>query len=211
MLQAQEVWSAHRVGVNVETSGRLRLTPHAPPPRLQSPLDLSYRAAGLPAARVPIGGDALAIIRLEGLSLFGHHGARPFEKEAGQRIDVDLELVSLDDRAERSDRLADAVDYDALNRTVRDVVEQRSFHLLEALGAAVAETVLARFPVRSVRLRLVKQNLGWTTGGRAVIEIVRERPPADLERMRERRAAGRAAGGTAKQRKPRRAARKAAR
>jgi len=26
-----------------------------------------------------------------------------------------------------------------------------------------------------VRVRIAKQNLGWTTGGRAVIEVVRER------------------------------------
>ncbi len=56
-----------------------------------------------------IGGIRLATIRLEGLSVFGHHGARPYEKEAGQRLEVDLELEPADDRAERSDRLADAV------------------------------------------------------------------------------------------------------
>ena len=117
----------------------------------------------------------MAIIRLEGLSVFGHHGARPYEKEAGQRLEVDLELVPRDDRAESSDRLADAVDYDALYRTVREVVEGKSFHLLEALAAATAETILERFAVRRARVRIAKQNLGWTTGGRAVIEVTRER------------------------------------
>ena len=122
-----------------------------------------------------IGGNPLALIRLEGLSVFGHHGARPYEKEAGQRLEVDLELEPADDRAEKSDRLADAVDYDLLNRTVREVVEGRSFHLLEALAAATAESVLERFAVRRVKVRIAKQNLGWSTGGRAVIEVVRER------------------------------------
>lgn len=121
------------------------------------------------------GGNDLATIRLEGLSVFGHHGARPYEKEAGQRLEVDLELVPNDDRAETSDRLADAVDYDMLYRTVREVVEQQSFHLLEALAARVAGTILERFPIRRARVRIAKQNLGWTTGGRAVIEVVRER------------------------------------
>jgi dihydroneopterin aldolase len=121
------------------------------------------------------GGNDLAIIRLEGLSVFGHHGARPYEKEAGQRLEVDLELLPMDDQAESSDRLADAVDYDMLYRTVREVVEGRSFHLLEALAASVASTILERFSIRRVRVRIAKQNLGWTTGGRAVIEVVRER------------------------------------
>jgi dihydroneopterin aldolase len=117
----------------------------------------------------------MAIVRLEGLSVFGHHGARPYEKEAGQRLEVDLELEPTDARAESSDRLGDAVDYDALYRTVTEVVEQKSFHLLEALAAATAEAILERFEVHRVRVRISKQNLGWTTGGRAVIEVVRER------------------------------------
>lgn len=117
----------------------------------------------------------MATIRLEGLSVFGHHGARPYEKEAGQRLEVDLELEPIDPRAEQSDRLADAVDYDHLYRTVREVVEEKSFHLLEALAAATAEEILRRFEVRRVRVRIAKQNLGWTTGGRAVIEVERIR------------------------------------
>jgi len=127
------------------------------------------------------GGNDLATIKLEGLSVFGHHGARPYEKEAGQRLEVDLELVPVDDRAEASDRLADAVDYDMLYRTVREVVEGQSFHLLEALAARVASTILERFAIRRVRVRIAKQNLGWTTGGRAIIEVVRERSGGERE------------------------------
>ena len=121
--------------------------------------------------------ETLARIRLEGLSVFGHHGARPYEKEAGQRLEVDLELDPMDDRAEASDKLADAVDYDRLYRTVREVVEDKSFHLLEALAATTADTILERFNVRRVKVRISKQNLGWTTGGRAVIEVERTRRP----------------------------------
>ncbi len=121
------------------------------------------------------GGNDLATIRLEGLSVFGHHGARPYEKEAGQRLEVDLELIPMDDRAESSDKLADAVDYDMLYRTVREVVEGQSYHLLEALAAKVASTILERFSIRHVLVRISKQNLGWTTGGQAVIEVMRER------------------------------------
>ena len=117
----------------------------------------------------------MALIRLEGLSVFGHHGARPYEKEAGQRLEVDLELEPNDDRAEKSDKLSDAVDYDRLYQTVREVVETKSFHLLEALAACTAETILERFNIAKVRVRFSKQNLGWTTGGRAIVEVVRER------------------------------------
>src|SRR5258708_39159256 len=114
----------------------------APRARLSS---LAAHRAARTAARTAFGGNDLAIIRLEGLSVFGHHGARPYEKEAGQRLEVDLELDPTDDRSEKSDKLADAVDYDELYKTVREVVETKSFHLLEALAAATAETILERF------------------------------------------------------------------
>jgi dihydroneopterin aldolase len=117
----------------------------------------------------------LATIRLEGLSVFGHHGARPYEKEAGQRLEVDLELEPDNERSETSDKLADTVDYDLLYKLVCEVNEGHSFHLLEALARTMADTILERFPIRRASVRIAKQNLGWTTGGRAVIEVVRER------------------------------------
>ena len=115
----------------------------------------------------------MAIIRLEGLSVFGHHGARPYEKEAGQRLEVDLTLEALETTAETSDKISETVDYDLLYQLVREVVEGESFHLLEKLARVIADTILERFPIRRATVRISKQNLGWTTGGRAVIEVTR--------------------------------------
>lgn len=117
----------------------------------------------------------MATIRLEGLSVFGHHGARPYEKEAGQRLEVDLILETMSAAAETSDRLADTIDYDQLYQLVREVVEGKSYHLLEALARRTADEILEKFPIRRAVVRISKQNLGWTTGGRAVIEVTRER------------------------------------
>lgn len=117
----------------------------------------------------------MATIRLEGLSVFGHHGARPYEKEAGQRLEVDLELEPLSSDSETSDRLADTIDYDRLYELVREVVEGQSFHLLEKLARVTADAILERFAIRRATVRISKQNLGWTTGGRAVITVTRER------------------------------------
>ena len=63
-----------------------------------------------------------------------------------------------------------------LYRTVREVVEGKSFHLLEALARRhAARRSWSASTIRRVKVRISKQNLGWTTGGRAVIEVVRER------------------------------------
>jgi dihydroneopterin aldolase len=126
----------------------------------------------------------VAVIRLEGLSVFGHHGATTTERKAGTRLDVDVTLELDTRRAEASDRLADTVSYDDIEAVVRKVVEAESFRLLEALAARVAETCLGEFGARSATVRLTKQNLAWPSGGRVVVEVVRpaaepaDRPPA---------------------------------
>jgi dihydroneopterin aldolase len=48
--------------------------------------------------------------------------------------------------AQRSDSLADTVDYGALARAAADVVQQRSFQLLEALAGRLADVLLISDP-----------------------------------------------------------------
>jgi len=115
----------------------------------------------------------VAVIRLEGLSVFGHHGASAPERRAGTRLDVDVTLELDTARAETTDRLADTVSYDDVEAAVRKVVEDESFRLLEALAARVAETCVTRFGATRATVRLTKQNLAWPTGGRVAVEVTR--------------------------------------
>jgi len=93
-------------------------------------------------------------IELRGLRLFGRHGVNPEEKERGQDFVFDVEL----DVGERgvSDRLEDAVDYDAVARAVQEVSDARSYDLLEALSAAVADELLRRFSAERAAVRVTK-------------------------------------------------------
>lgn len=134
----------------------------------------------------------MAIIRLEGLSLFGHHGANAAERSAGTRLDVDVELELDTSAAEETDRLRHTVNYDEIFQLVRDRVENDSFHLLEALAGEIAHTCLGRFAAERVRVRLTKLNLGWPSGGKASVELERRRgrsKPARRQGSPRRRAA----------------------
>jgi 7,8-dihydroneopterin aldolase/epimerase/oxygenase len=117
----------------------------------------------------------VAVIRLEGLSLFGHHGANAAEREAGTRLDVDVELELDTAAAEQTDRLRHTVNYDEIFALVRDRVENDSFHLLEALAGDLAHACLTAFGAARVRVTLTKMNLGWPSGGKAIIEVERRR------------------------------------
>jgi dihydroneopterin aldolase len=126
----------------------------------------------------------VAVIRLEGLSVFGHHGATTTERKAGTRLDVDVTFELDTRRAEAGDRLADTISYDDIEALVRGVVEAESFRLLEALAARIADIITTQYEARSATVRLTKQNLAWPSGGRVVVEVSRpvaepaDRPPA---------------------------------
>ena len=96
-------------------------------------------------------------VELAGLEVFGYHGVNEDERREGQRFLYD---VALDvGRAGLGDRIEEAVDYREVAACVREVSEGRRFHLLEALAAAVADALLERFPVASVRVRVRKPDV----------------------------------------------------
>ncbi len=97
------------------------------------------------------------IIELAGLELYGYHGVLEEEKENGQAFWFDLELEV--GEWGTNDRIEDAVDYRLVVDAVREVNEQR-FELLEALASTVAETVMSRFALARVKVRVRKRPAG---------------------------------------------------
>jgi dihydroneopterin aldolase len=95
-------------------------------------------------------------ITLRGMQFTGRHGVsaderarpQPFEVDLAVRLDLSLPAVT--------DDLADTVNYATLFDLARQVVEKRSFHLLEALAGAIADAVLAAHPVDDVEVRVRK-------------------------------------------------------
>ena len=96
-------------------------------------------------------------IELTGLLVHGFHGALDWERERGQNFLFDLELEVGD--AGSSDKLEDAVDYRDVAACVKDVSDARAYHLLEALATAVADELIARFPVERVSVRVRKPDV----------------------------------------------------
>jgi dihydroneopterin aldolase len=95
-------------------------------------------------------------ITVRGMRFMGRHGVTAEERAEPQPFEVDVVLRLDLSRPAASDDLADTVDYAAVFVLVRQIVDGRSFHLLEALAAAIAEAVLATFPVDEVEARVRK-------------------------------------------------------
>ena len=98
------------------------------------------------------------VVEVHGLELHGYHGATERERREGQRFLFDVEL-GVADAAATSDDLADTVDYREVVSCVREVSDGQAFALLEALAAAVADALVARFPATRVRVRVRKPDV----------------------------------------------------
>ena len=96
-------------------------------------------------------------IVLAEMAFFGRHGVSDEERSAEQEIDVDVALEVDLARAGASDDLADTVNYSRVFQACREIVEERSFKLLEAIAEAIASRVLAEFAaVDAITIRVRK-------------------------------------------------------
>jgi dihydroneopterin aldolase len=114
-------------------------------------------------------------VELHGLELRGFHGVLDGERRDGQRFLFDV-VLEVGEAAARTDRIEDAVDYRDVAAAVREVSDARAHHLLESLVVAVADDLLARFPVTAVRVAVHKPDLRLDPPvARAVVSVERRR------------------------------------
>ena len=114
-------------------------------------------------------------IELRGLELRGYHGVLDHERREGQRFLFDVEL-EVGEEAARSDRVEDAVDYREVAAAVREVSDARAHRLLESLVVAVADELLARFPVSRAVVSVHKPDIRLDPPAeRAVVSVERRR------------------------------------
>jgi dihydroneopterin aldolase len=111
------------------------------------------------------------VLELDSLEVFGRHGVLEEERREGQMFLYDVRLEVSD--AALSDRIEDAVDYRLVVECVREISESKEFNLIEALAAAVADAVLARFEVERVRVRVRKPHPAGVQAGHSAATVER--------------------------------------
>jgi FolB domain-containing protein len=101
-------------------------------------------------------------------------GVSDEERREKQDVLINLSLSADLEKAARTDRIEDAVDYRALKKGILSMVESSQFHLVEALAEAVAQLCLEHPGVLSARVRVEKP--AALRFARSVgVEITRER------------------------------------
>jgi dihydroneopterin aldolase len=116
---------------------------------------------------------------LRELHFVARHGVLPVETETSQHFSATLELELPLAPAGESDRLEYAIDYCAVQRVVRGIIEGSHRRLIETLAETVARELLREFPLLHA----------------VTVEITKPNPPVDFQfagvavRIRRERAA----------------------
>lgn len=115
-------------------------------------------------------------IQLTGIRSYGYTGYLSEERVLGQWFEVDLTLWLDLAPAGESDDIADTLDYREAIATVKQLVKESKFALVEKLASAIADTILQIEQVQQVRVKLSKPAAPIPDfGGRITIDITRSR------------------------------------
>ena len=89
-------------------------------------------------------------LTLKNMIFYGHHGVSPAEKEIGQRIEVDVELVSDFEKAGQTDNFQQAVNYVDVYQIVQEIVEKTRFNLIEGIAVAIINRITSTYHLEKI-------------------------------------------------------------
>ena len=100
----------------------------------------------------------MALITINDMRFYAHHGCFEQERVIGTHFRVDLSFRTDTSKAEVSDNIADTVNYLDVYRVVKEEMQKPS-NLLEHVARRVGESVLSNFlAVEVVTVRISKLN-----------------------------------------------------
>lgn len=97
--------------------------------------------------------DTVSIRELRVSAVIGVHD---WEREIEQTLVFAVDMAADVAKAAASDHLSDALDYSAVAQTVRDVITQGEFQLIETAAERVARQLLADYSLGWVRVEVAK-------------------------------------------------------
>ena len=118
------------------------------------------------------------IVSIRDLRVSAVIGVYDWERETEQALAVAVDMAADVAKAARGDDITDALDYSAVAHTVKRVVTEGKFQLIESAAEGVAQRLLNDFGLEWVRVEVVKPIP--TDGYTAAITIERGKHQAKL-------------------------------
>ncbi|MBO4614819.1 MAG: dihydroneopterin aldolase [Bacteroidales bacterium] len=117
------------------------------------------------------------MIFIEDMEFFAFHGHYDEEKFAGNRFTVSIYLYTDTSKAEKSDNLDDALNYQVVYAIICYIMRNTKSNLVENLASNILDALFARFTqLQKARIRIAKLNppMGGKIG-KVGVEIEHER------------------------------------
>jgi 7,8-dihydroneopterin aldolase/epimerase/oxygenase len=93
------------------------------------------------------------------MEFYGYHGVFPEENKLGQVFLVDLVVETDLKKAGQSDSLDYTINYAELYTICREIVEGKTFKLIETVAETIADSILQSFPsVATCTVKVIKPN-----------------------------------------------------
>ncbi len=100
----------------------------------------------------------MALIEIENMEFYAFHGHFKEEQIVGNKFLIDLSIEADLDKASRTDKLEDTVDYQVAFRIVKQEMEKKS-NLLENIAGRILDSIYARVDgVQKATVRIRKMN-----------------------------------------------------
>lgn len=100
----------------------------------------------------------MGVIEIEGMRFYAYHGHFAAEQVVGNNFEVYVRLETNCDQAANSDNLDDALNYQAVYKTIKEVMQIKSA-LLENVAKRILDSLYNKFPtINKARLKISKKN-----------------------------------------------------
>lgn len=97
-------------------------------------------------------------IELEGMEFFAYHGHYPVEKEVGNKFIVNALITTDCEKAGKSDKLEDALNYQNVYQLIKDEMAVPS-DLLEHVATRILDKLFEKFPeIENASIKVSKMN-----------------------------------------------------
>ena len=100
----------------------------------------------------------MGIIEIEGMKFYAYHGHFAAEQIVGNNFEVYVRLEAECDKAAESDSLEDALNYQAVYETIKEVMQIKSA-LLENVSKRILDALHEKFPsIKKATIKISKMN-----------------------------------------------------
>ena len=86
----------------------------------------------------------MGLIQIEGMEFYAYHGHYKEERIVGNRFLIDINLKTKTEKAELSDKIDDALNYQTVYKIIKAEMQKKS-HLLENIGKRILDAIYDEF------------------------------------------------------------------